>query len=74
MKLEAGDKVAYTISATHVWGWWPEPYWRFDKSGENEYNVKNGGDNMTEVTVPTSGKYRMEFDYFLLRSRIIPEK
>jgi plastocyanin len=74
MKLEAGDKVAYTISATHVWGWWPEPYWRFDKSGENEYNVKNGGDNMTEVTVPTSGKYRMEFDYFLLRSRIIPDK
>jgi plastocyanin len=74
MTLEAGDEVAFTISATHICGWWPEPFWRFDKSGENEYNVKNGGDNMTSVKAPVSGKYRFEFDYVLLRSRIIPEQ
>ncbi len=72
--LTKGTKISFTISATHWWGWWPEPYWRFDKSGENEYNVKNGGDNMKEVVAPADGNYRFEFDYSLLRSRIIPVK
>ena len=70
MKLKAGDKVSFTISATHWWGWWPEPYWRFDGSEGNEKNVLNGGENMKEVEVKTSGTYLMEFDYSLLRSRI----
>lgn len=71
MKLDAGTKVSYTISATHWWGWWPEPFWRFDGSEGNEKNVLNGGDNMKSVEVKKSGTYRMEFDYSLLRSRII---
>lgn len=69
--LKAGDEVSFTISQTHWWGWWPEPFWRFDGSDNNEKNVKNGGDNMKGVKAPVSGTYRFEFDYALLRSRII---
>ena len=71
-ELEAGTEIEYTISQTHWWGWWPEPYWRFDGSEFNEKNVKNGGDNMKKSKVPATGKYRIEFDYHLLRSRFIP--
>ena len=73
-ELEAGTEIEYTISQTHWWGWWPEPYWRFDGSEFNEKNVKNGGENMKKSKVPATGKYRIEFDYHLLRSRIIPVK
>ena len=73
-ELEAGTEIEYTISQTHWWGWWPEPYWRFVGSEFNEKNVKNGGDNMKKSKVPATGKYRIEFDYHLLRSRIIPVK
>lgn len=69
--LKAGTEVSFTISATHWWGWWPEPYWRFDGSAENEKNVYNGGDNMKGMKAPVDGTYRFEFDYSLLRSRII---
>lgn len=72
--LAAGDEISFTISATHIWGWWPEPYWRFDGSAENEKNVKNGGDNMKGMKAPAAGTYRIEFDYALLRSRIIRVK
>ncbi len=70
MQLSKGDKIAFTISQTHWWGWWPEPYWRFDGSDENEANTYNGGDNMKSVEVSVSGTYLFEFDYALLRSRI----
>lgn len=73
-ELAAGDEVSFTISATHIWGWWPEPYWRFDGSVDNEKNVKNGGDNMKGMKAPADGTYRFEFDYALLRSRIIRVK
>ena len=69
--LTAGDQVSFTISQTHWWGWWPEPYWRFDGSDNNEKNVLNGGDNMKAVKAPATGTYRFEFDYALLRSRIV---
>lgn len=74
MTLTKGTKISFTISAAHIWGWWPEPYWRFDGSDENEANKLNGGDNMKEMTVPADGKYLFEFDYALLHSRIIPVK
>lgn len=51
MNLKAGDEVEFTISQTHWWGWWPEPFWRFDGSDENEANKLNGGDNMKKVKV-----------------------
>lgn len=69
--LTKGTKISFTISQTHWWGWWPQPYWRFNGSAENEKNVKNGGDNMKEVVVPADGTYLFEFDYALLRSRFV---
>lgn len=73
---EEGKNIEFTISATHWWGWWPEPFWRFDGSEFNEKNTLNGGDNMkgSGAKVPSTGKYRFEFDYHLLRSRLIPVK
>jgi hypothetical protein len=75
-EYEQGNKIEFTISATHWWGWWPEPYWRFDGSQYNEKNTLNGGDNMKGdgAVVPATGKYRFEFDYHLLRSRLYPVK
>ena len=69
--LTKGTKISFTITQTHWWGWWPQPFWRFDGSAENEANVKNGGDNMVTVTVPADGTYLFEFDYALLRSRFV---
>lgn len=71
---EEGKEIEFTISATHWWGWWPEPFWRFDGSEFNEKNTLNGGDNMKKSKVPATGKYRFEFDYHLLRSRLYPVK
>ena len=75
MQLEAGATIEFTISATHIWSWWPQPFWRFERgedSGENEYNTMNDGNNMTKVTVPKDGKYMFKFDTHLLRSRFYP--
>ncbi len=73
MELTAGTVVEFTITPKDANGWWIEPYWRFENgekdSGENEYNTKNGGNNMSKVTVPTTGKYRFDFDTHLLRSK-----
>ncbi len=71
MDLTEGNEIEFTISQTHWWGWWPEPFWRFDGSDDNEANKLNGGDNMKKTRVPATGKYLFEFDYALLRSRII---
>jgi hypothetical protein len=73
MTLTAGTKIGFTITATHIWGWWPQSiYWRFDTSGENEYNVRNGGTNMATITVKKSGNYMFKLDTHLLRSKIYP--
>lgn len=76
MDLTEGTVIEFTITPKSTNGWWPEPFWRFEfgdnDSGENEYNTKNNGNNMTKVTVKTTGKYRFEFDTELLRSRFYP--
>ena len=74
MDLSAGTEIEFTISQTHWWGWWPDPFWRFDGSDENEANKLNNGDNMKKMKVPATGTYLFEFDYALLRSRIIRVK
>jgi plastocyanin len=74
MNLTAGTKVEFTITPKHSWGWWLEPFWRFENgdtdSKENEFNTKNTGHNMTTVTVKNTGKYMFKFDTHLLRSRL----
>lgn len=74
MNLTAGTKVEFTITPKHSWGWWLEPFWRFENgdtdSKENEFNTKNTGKNMTPVTILKTGKYMFKFDTHLLRSRL----
>lgn len=76
MDLEAGGQIEFTITRTHDWGWWPEPFYRFESgavdSGENEYNTLNGGNNMNKVSVLRGGRYKFVFDSHLLRSKFYP--
>lgn len=73
MNLTAGTVIEFTITPKSASGWWPSPFWRFENgdndSGENEYHTLNNGNNMTKVTVKTTGKYRFDFDTHLLRSK-----
>lgn len=72
MTLEAGKEIEFIISAKHSWGWWPEPFWRWDRSNDPEANVMNGGENMAKLKVKTSGKYIFKFDTHLKRSKLYP--
>ena len=73
MDLTVGTVIEFTITPKSASGWWPSPFWRFENgdndSGENEYHTLNNGNNMTKVTVKTTGKYRFDFDTHLLRSK-----
>lgn len=68
---EATEIKDFIISTGHSWGWWPEPYWRWDKTDDPEVNILNGGENGT-VMVKKAGKYIVEFDTHLLRTRFYP--
>lgn len=73
MTLSAGDEVEFIIQTKHSWGWWPEPFWRWNVNGADpEYNVSNGGENPAKWKISTSGKYMFKFDTHLLRSRFYP--
>ena len=70
--LSAGDVVGFIIQTKHSWGWWPEPFWRWDRGNDPESNVSNGGENPGNWNIKTSGKYIFKFDSHLLRSRFYP--
>ena len=62
----------FIISARHSWdNWWPELFWRWDKTEDPEANVSKGGDNGT-VQVKKAGKYIVKFDSHLLRTQFYP--
>lgn len=73
MNLTAGTVVEFIISAQHSWGWWPEPFWRWDRSNDPESNVSNGGENPGKWTIKTSGRYVFKFDTHLKRSQFFPK-
>jgi len=70
--LSAGNVVGFIIQTQHSWGWWPEPFWRWDRANDPESNVPNGGENPGNWNITTSGKYIFKFDSHLLRSRFYP--
>lgn len=72
MNLEAGATLDFIIQTKHSWGWWPEPFWRWDNGTDPEYNVSNGGENPGKWAIKTAGKYVFKFDSHLLRSRFYP--
>lgn len=69
IKLDKGDVVEFIISARHSWGWWPEPFWRWDRGEDPEYNVLNSGENPGKWEIEESGTYRFAFDSHLKRSK-----
>lgn len=68
LTLEKGAIVEFIISAKHNWGWWPEPFWRWDRAKDPEANVSNGGENPDKWEIKSSGKYVFKFDSYLKRS------
>lgn len=72
MDLVAGNTIEFIIQTHHSWGWWPEPFWRWDNGAEPEANVANGGSNPGSWRVPATGKYMFKFDSHLRRSRFYP--
>ena len=72
MTLEAGNTIEFIIQSMHPWGWWPEPFWRWNRSDDPESNVANGGENPGKWSVKKSGKYIFKFDSHLKRSKFYP--
>ncbi len=72
MDLEAGKTIQFIIQTKHSWGWWPEPFWRWDRPNDPEANVANGGENPGSWTIKATGKYMFKFDSYLKRSRFYP--
>lgn len=72
MNLQAGATIGFIIQTQHSWGWWPEPFWRWDRGEDPEINVANGGQNPGNWTIKTSGKYLFKFDSHLKRSQFYP--
>ena len=72
MDLEAGDELGFIIQTKHSWGWWPEPYWRWDRADDPEANVANGGENPGNWTVSQTGRYIFKFDTHLKRAKFYP--
>lgn len=72
MKLEAGKEIEFIIQTQHSWGWWPEPFWRWNRGEDPEFNIANGGENPAKWKITTSGKYMFKFDSHLKRSKFYP--
>ena len=72
MNLTAGTEIEFIIQTQHSWGWWPEPYWRWDRGEDPELNVANGGENPAKWQIKKSGKYIFKFDSHLKRSKFYP--
>lgn len=72
MTLQAGAVIEFIIQTQHSWGWWPEPFWRWDRGEDPESNVANGGENPATWRINTGGKYMFKFDSHLKRSRFYP--
>ncbi len=68
--LDMEGTVEFIFSPEHPWGWWPEPYWRFDDSENPEITIKNGGDNVS-IEVETRTTYKVVFDSHLCRTKVV---
>ncbi len=68
--LDIEGSVEMIFQPQHPWGWWPEPFWRFDKAVDPETTVLKGGDNVSmEVSVRTT--YTITFDSYLNRAKAV---
>lgn len=68
--IDLEGEVEFIFQPEHPWGWWPEPFWRFDRSTDPERNVANGGENF-KANVLDRTTYKIIFDSHLNRSKAI---
>lgn len=68
--LDMEGSVEMIFQPQHPWGWWPEPYWRFDRQVDPETTVLKGGDNLS-MTVESRTTYMVIFDSYLNRAKAI---
>ncbi|WP_156152501.1 hypothetical protein [Flammeovirga sp. OC4] len=70
MNLTAGNTIAPFLCSYHPWGWWyPKGYWKWNSGTNPIYNVQGGGEDPSNMTISTSGKYRYVFDSHLKKSQ-----
>jgi hypothetical protein len=62
--------VQFIIGPQHKSGWWPEPFWRFDRKNDPETTILKGGNNV-DMTVSTKTTYEFIWDQYLNRARMI---
>nr|WP_321452980.1 hypothetical protein [uncultured Carboxylicivirga sp.] len=68
--LDLYGDVEMIFSPQHPWGWWPEPFWRFDNGSNPETTKLNGGNNIS-INVPTRTRYTITFDSYLNRVKAV---
>ncbi|MCW3805640.1 hypothetical protein [Plebeiibacterium marinum] len=68
--IDMEGTVEFIFQPEHPWGWWPEPFWRFDRKVDPEATVLKGGDNVA-MEVPERTTYRVIFDSHLNRAKVI---
>jgi hypothetical protein len=62
--------VQFIIGPEHPWNWWPEPYWRFNSKSDPEYTILKGGNNV-DLNVSTKTTYKLVWDQYLNRAKMI---
>ncbi|GAF02183.1 hypothetical protein [Saccharicrinis fermentans] len=68
--LDMEGTVEMIFQPQHPWGWWPDPFWRFDRSVDPEMTVLKGGNNVT-MEVPSRIRYTITFDSYLNRAKAV---
>ncbi|WP_016777462.1 Ig-like domain repeat protein [Anaerophaga thermohalophila] len=69
--LDMEGTVEFIFQPEHPWGWWPEPFWRFDRKVDPEKTILKGGDNVA-MEVPERTTYKVTFDSHLNRAKVVP--
>ncbi len=68
--VKLSGNVQFIISPEHPWGWWQDPFWRFDNKPDPEYTILKGGDNV-DINVATETTYKFVFDQYLNRVKMV---
>ena len=68
--IDMEGTVEFIFQPEHPWGWWPEPFWRFDRKVDPEATILKGGDNVA-MEVPERTTYKVIFDSHLNRAKVI---
>jgi len=70
--IKEGNEVEFTIVRSSEGGYWKDPSWRDSGKGDSDHEWMNMGGEGTnnKAKCLKTGTYRIEFDAYLLRSRI----